>query len=209
MNHRATEKPVDLLSNKCIPSKSAFAATPAPHAPDRRPPRGAGREGKDGDGRQTLPSDERLARASTDPERPHAALRFRIRARASRAMLDPLMRAHAGRPWDAATAEVRPHRVSGSRAEIGNVRGTIPSVRKATQEPRHRDAQGLLQRLRLRMKRAVRRRFVARARSLPTHATQTPLTRHQVHYDTASRVEPRLVRRRLLTSTREQRVKPS
>ena len=68
-------------------------------------------------------------------------------------MLDP---SHAcacvGRPWDAATAfEVRPHRVSGSRAEIGNVRGTIPSVRKATQEPRHRDAQGLLQRLRLRI----------------------------------------------------------
>nr|CAN65762.1 hypothetical protein VITISV_001839 [Vitis vinifera] len=82
------------------------------------------------------------------PRDPTLVLRFHIREheRPSRAVLDP---SHAcacvGRPRDTATAfEVRPHRVSGSRAEIGNVQGTIASIRKATQEPRHRDAQGLL-----------------------------------------------------------------
>lgn len=70
------------------------------------------------------------------------------------------------------------------------------------------NAQGKIQALEPEMRRPSVWRFVAQAKSPPSHITQSQLTRHQVHYDIAPNVEPRLIKRCPLTSTQKQRARP-
>ena len=141
-----------------------------------------------------------------------AARTVRGRGLAS-ALSVPRPRARAGTPWPAAAEARREHgprlasapRPRGRKADRGNRNHQFPFAGRQHRipiEPSRR-----CPRLGRGLKRTAFRQFGARARSLPAHAVQSPLTRPAVHYapTVPNEPHPRGSRRRVYGNVKQGR----